>query len=485
MSSESPFLQFPDGFLWGGATSAQQVEGALLEDGAGRSWWYGFARTPGNIMRGDLQDVACDHYHRYGDDIAIMRDLGLNAYQFSVSWARVLPEGVGRVNERGLDFYDRLVDGLLDAGISPMTVIYTWELPVVLQDRGGWLNRDCAEWMADYASVLFERLGDRVDHWLTMCEPMSVAHYGHTVGELAPGIRDFHAGLRATHNVLLGHGRTVEAFRASDAKGRIGIINAMADIRPASHSPDDLAAAERTNAYYHSLYLDPIMRGTYPQVLVDWFDDAWPAVLDGDLETISAPIDFIGIDYYCRSVVAADPTGEARGGVSKEIGAAGPIGDGLAQLLAISVIPPTGPVTDVGWEITPDALTNVLMWLTERYPGTPLIVTEIGAAFDDAVAADGSVDDPGRLAYLQDHVAAAHQAIEQGADLGALFVWSFIDTWEYNWGYTAQFGLVHIDYDSQQRTVKSSWRWLGEVAVANGMPALAAAEKRVELAPRP
>ena len=460
-------VRFPDGFLWGTATSAQQVEGSLLADGAGRSMWYGFARTPGHIVGGDLQDVACDHYARYREDVAIMRELGLPAYQFSTSWARVLPDGTGRVNAEGLDFYDRLVDELLGAGVSPMAVIYTWELPEALADRGGWLNRDCAGWMAEFATVLFERLGDRVDHWLTMCEPMSVAHYGYVVGELAPGIRDVHAGLRATHNVLLGHGRTVEAFHASGAQGEIGIINVMADIRPASDRPEDVAAARRTHAYYHALYLDPIVRGAYPRELVEWFGEAWPTYPDDDLAVISTPIDFIGIDYYCGSAVADDPGGAGTGGVADEIGAAGPIGDGLARLLKVRVIPPTGPFTDVGWEITPDGLHRVLCWLRDRYPGMPVYITEIGAVFEDTVI-DGAVDDPARQAYIRDHLLAAHRAIADGVDLRGCFIWSFTDTWEYDLGYGARFGLVHVDYETQRRTVKGSGAWYAGVAKANG-----------------
>lgn len=468
MTAVEAKLTFPDGFKWGGATSAQQVEGALLEEGAGRSMWYGFARTPGHVVGGDLQDVACDHYHLYRDDVAVMRELGLTGYQFSVSWARVLPEGTGTVNQSGLDFYDRLVDELLAAGISPMTVIYTWELPERLADLGGWLNRDCAGWMAEYAAVLFDRIGDRVDHWLTMCEPMSVAHYGYVVGELAPGVRDLHAGLRATHNVLLGHGRTVEAFRAAGAAGDIGIINGMADIRPATDDPADVEAAERVDAYYHALYLDPIVRGEYPSLLVERFADAWPRYPDEDLNVISTPMDFIAVDYYNRSVVAA-AEGAILGGAAEEIGAAGPIGEGLARMLDVRVLPPTGPFSDIGWELTPEGLYEVLVRLRDRYPDMPVHITEIGAAFDDEVGTDGAVDDSRRLEYLRDCLVQAHRAIADGVDLRSCFVWSFTDTWEYNLGYGARFGLVHVDYETQRRTVKSSGRWLGQVAQANGL----------------
>jgi beta-glucosidase len=325
--------------------------------------------------------------------------------------------------------------------------------------------------MAEFAAVVFDRLGDRVGHWLTMCEPMSVAHYGYIVGELAPGMRDLPAGLRATHNVLLGHGQTVQAFRASEATGEIGLINAMADIRPASYRAADLAAAERANLYYHALYLDPIMRGAYPPELADWFGDSWPEIPDGDLATIATPIDFIGIDYYCASTVAADPGGAGAGGQADEIGAAGPIGAGLARMLELTVVEPTGPFTDVGWEITPDGLTNVLRWLRDRYDGPPIYITEIGAAFSDEPDANGVVDDARRIDYLRDHLVAAHQAIEDGVDLRGCFIWSFTDTYEYNLGYGARFGLVHVDYDTQRRTVKRSGSWYCDVARANALVA--------------
>lgn len=461
-------LRFPDGFLWGAATSAYQVEGSPLADGAGRSIWHSFAHTPGNMVNDENGDVACDHYHRYRDDVALMREIGLNAYHFSTSWSRVLPEGTGRVNQAGLDFYDRLVDTLVEAGIAPLIVIYTWELPSALQHRGGWANRDCASWLAEYASVLYERLGDRVTRWLTMCEPMSIAHHGHIAGELAPGLRDLYTGLRVGHHLMLGHGRAVEAFRASGAQGEIGIIAAMADIQAASDSDEDVAAAKRTDTHFNGLLLDPIMLGEYPADAVEWLGEAWPEIPDGDLATISTPMDFIGVDYYCRSVVADDPGGAGVGGRAEEIGAAGPLGAGIARLLKIRVLPPTGPLTGVGWEITPESLGSSLRWLRDRYDSPPIIITEIGAAFPDAVAEDGTVDDPQRIAYIRDHLIAAHAAIEDGVDLRGCFIWSFTDTFEFNLGYAARFGLVRVDYETQQRTVKSSGKWYGAVAAANG-----------------
>ena len=465
----SEFLRFPDGFLWGAATSAYQVEGAPLADGAGVSIWHRFTHTPGNMVNDENGDVACDHYRRYLDDVELMREIGLNGYHFSTAWSRVLPEGTGRVNEAGLDFYDRLVDALSEAGIAPVVVIYAWEMPAKLQDRGGWANRDSTEWFAELASILFERLGDRVIHWLTMCEPMSIAHHGHTVGELAPGLRDLYTGLRVAHHLLLGHGRAVEAFRASNAGGQIGIIHGIADIQPASGAPADVRAASRTDNHFNGLFLDPIMLGRYPSDLVEWWGGAFPEVPDGDLEVISTPMDFVGIDYYCRSVVADDPDGTGGRRRAEEIGAAGPLGERLARMLRVRVIPHGGPVTGIGWPITPDGLGNCLRWLRDRYDNPPIIITEIGAAFPDEVAVDGSVEDRERIGYIRDHLVAAHGAIEDGVDLRGCFIWSLIDTFEFNLGYDARFGLIRVDYESQERTIKSSGRWWGNVAAANGL----------------
>jgi beta-glucosidase len=467
--------QFPPGFLWGAATSAYQVEGSPLADGAGVSIWHRFAHTPGNMINDENGDVACDHYRRFREDVALMKEIGLNAYNFSTAWSRVLPEGTGRVNQAGLDFYDALVDELAKASISPVVVLYAWEMPAAPQDRGGWANRDSAEWFAEFAGVVFDRIGDRVTHWLTMCEPMSIAHHGHIVGELAPGMRDLYTGLRVAHHLLLGHGRVVQTFRESGAKGQIGIIHGIADIQPASEDPADLAAAKRTDDHFNGLFLDPIMLGHYPPETVAWWGAAWPEFDQSDLEVISTPIDFVGIDYYCRSVVADDPDGSGLGGAGEEIGAAGPLGDGMARMLKIRVEPHDGPVTGIGWPITPGGLSNSLEWLRDRYDNPPVIVTEIGAAFADEPDADGFVDDPERISYIRDHLIAAHRAISRGVDLRGCFIWSLIDTYEFNLGYAARFGLVRVDYGSQERTVKASGRWWGETALANGFSAPAPA----------
>jgi beta-glucosidase len=462
-------VTFPDGFLWGAATSAYQVEGSPLAAGGAPSIQHRFAHTPGNTVDGSTGDVAADHWNRWREDVAIMAELGLGAYQFSVPWSRVVPDGDGAVNQQALDFYDRLVDELLAAGVKPAPVLYVWELPGAAQDRGGWANRDCADWFAAFSAAVFERLGDRATHWFTICEPQSVAHFGYVLGELAPCIRDLYAGLAATHHLLLGQGKAVQAFRASGATGVIGNYHALTDILPASDDPADVAAAERTDDYVNTLHLDAIVRGAYPASMVERFRHAWPQVRDGDMATIATPLDFLGFSYYSHSVVADaasdEPAGERR---VDDIGAAGPLDAGVERLLEVRALPPTKPLTGLGWEIVPEGLTRQLRRVAERYDNPPIYIGEMGASFDDVVGPDGSVDDPERLAYARDHIRAAHDAIAAGVDLRGLFLWSFLDTYEFNLGYTTKFGLVRVDYETQERTVKRSGRWFRDVIAANG-----------------
>ncbi len=463
-------LTFPDGFLWGAATSAYQIEGSPLADGGAPSIQHRFAHTPGNTVDRSSGDVAADHYHRYRDDVALMKELGLGAYQFSVPWSRVVPDGHGAVNQKGLDFYDALVDALLDAGIKPVPVLYVWELPGAAQDRGGWANRDCADWFAAFSEAAFDRIGDRATHWFTICEPQSVAHFGYVLGELAPCIRDIYAGMRAAHHLLLGQGKAVQAFRASGATGEIGNYHALTDILPASDSDADVAAAERTNAYVNTMYLDAIVRGEYPESMVERFGDAWPAVADGDMEAISTPLDFLGFSYYSHSVVrdagSGAPDGERR---VDDIGAAGPLDAGVERLLDVRALPPTRPLTGLGWEIVPDGLRRQLNWVKDRYDDPPIYIGEMGASFDDTVGEDGRVADIDRLAYNRDHIAAAHGAIEDGVDLRGLFLWALMDTYEFNLGYTTKFGLIRVDYETQERTIKESGHWYRDVMARNAL----------------
>jgi beta-glucosidase len=457
--------RFPPGFVWGAATSAYQIEGSPLADGAGMSIQHRYAHTPGNCVDGVSGDVLADHYHRWPEDIEIMKTLGLGAYQFSIAWPRVLPDGVGTVNRAGLDFYDRLVDALLEAGIQPSPILHVWDFPATLQDRGGWANRDSAEWFAEYASIVFDRLGDRAGQWMTLCEPLSIAQGGYVGGVLAPAMRDLYAGLRAGHHVLLAHGRAVEAFRASGAKGEIGTSTGITDVQPASDSEADRAAALRVSDQHNTLYLDPVMLGTYPAEATALFGEAWPEIPDEDLKTIATPIDFLGVTYYMGLVVADRDSAPPDEGVPDH-----PLVEekGFDALLKVRTASTGRPVTGIGWDINPDGLTRVLTWLRDRYGDFPLVLTEFGAAYDDTVV-DGGVDDPERISFLHDYLAAAHAAIGDGVNLRGAYVWSLLDTWEFWLGVTARFGLVHIDYPTQTRTIKNSALWYRDVIVANGL----------------
>lgn len=462
--------RFPDGFVWGAGTSAYQIEGSPLADGAGMSIQHTFAHTPGNVGDGVTGDVLADHYNRWPEDVALMKDLGLQAYQFSIAWPRVLPAGVGAVNAKGIDFYDRLVDALLEAGVQPTPILHVWDLPSELQWRGGWTNRDSAEWFAEYAAVVFERLGDRVPSWLTICEPLSMMA-GYMGKLLAPAAHDLYAALRAAHHVLLAHGRAVEAFRAGGATGAIGTSTGFADILPQTDSEEDRAAAARAMEQHNALYLDPVMLGAYPEAAVARYGAAWPEVRDGDLATISAPIDFLGVTYYMGQVVTARRPDAAEDGDGPPK-AFNPLADrsDYDELLGLREVATGRPVTDIGWDVNPDGLTRALLWLRERYGDIPLVLTETGAVYDDTVV-DGRVADPERQAFLRDHMVAAHAAIEQGVDLRGFYVWSLIDTWEFWLGVRGRFGLVHIDWETRQRTVKDSGHWFREVMASNGFDA--------------
>jgi beta-glucosidase len=456
--------QFPEGFLWGAATSAYQIEGSPLTDGAGPSILHRFAHTPGNTFNGDTGDIAADHYRRVEEDVAIMRDLGLQTYQFSVAWPRVIPDGTGTVNRAGLDFYDRLVELLLEAGIAPAPILHVWDLPASLQDHGGWANRDTAERFAGYASVVFDRLGDRATHWLTICEPYVVAHGGYIGGDTPPGMRDLYAGLRAAHHVQLAHGRAVQAFRASDATGQIGTSSMAIDIEPATSDPADVAAAERTRAYMNALFLDPVMLGEYPAEIVERFADAWPPIADGDMATISTPVDFLGFTYYLGATAAdandavVERTPAKEGGLDRDV---------VEDMLDVRLAWRDGPQTALSWPIHPDGVRTVLHWLRDRYGNPPIVMTENGAAFADTVT-DGRVNDVARVEYIRAHLQAAHRAIEEGVDLRGWFVWSLLDTWEFSLGYKGRFGLVHVDYETQRRTIKDSGWWFRGVMANNG-----------------
>jgi beta-glucosidase len=440
--------RFPRDFLWGAATSAYQVEGSPLADGAGPSIWHRFAHTPGRIAGGDTGDVACDHYRRFREDVALMRELGLNAYRFSVAWGRVLPEGTGAVNPRGLDHYERLVDELLANGIRPMVTLYHWDLPAALDDRGGWLNPDVAAWFAEYTRAVARRLDDRVALWATLNEPWVVADGGYLHGVLAPGHRSAYEAARAAHNLLRAHAAAVAAYRA-EGRHRIGLVVNLEPKHPASPAAEDLAAAARADAYMNRQYLDPALHGRYPGELRDVFGDAWPCWSAEEVAALRAPVDFLGVNYYTRSVTRADA--------------------GSWPLEASAVRQEGALHTETGWEVYPAGLEETLSWVKTRYGDVPLYVTENGAAFPDPPQATaGGLEDPLRVAYLREHLRALRRALAAGCDVRGYFVWSLLDNLEWAHGFSKRFGIVHVDFASQRRTPKASARLYSGVIETNG-----------------
>lgn len=440
--------RFPDGFLWGAATSAYQIEGSPLADGAGVSNWHRFSHTPGMTDGGATGDVACDHYRRWKDDVALLADLGVRAYRFSVAWARVFPEGTGRVNPAGLDFYSRLVDALLERGITPMATLYHWDLPAALDERGGWLSRDVAGWFAEYAGTVFRALDDRVPLWATLNEPWVVMDAGFMHGAHAPGHRSAWEAARVTHNLLRAHAAAVRAYRA-EGRGKIGLVVNLEPKYAASDSAEDLAARARAEAYMNRQYLDPVFLGAYPEELREVFGEAWPDFPAADLEAIREPFDWLGINYYTRAVTRHDPDSF-------------PVREGKVKQHRHTH-------TEMGWEVFPQAFEDVLVWVKERYGDVPLYVTENGAAFYDPPAAEGDVvEDPLRVAYYRDHLRAARRAIARGVDLRGYFAWSLLDNYEWSAGYSKRFGIVHVDFETQKRTPKRSALFYGDVIRTNG-----------------
>ncbi|MGK5558335.1 GH1 family beta-glucosidase [Actinomadura kijaniata] len=455
---------FPDGFAWGAATAAYQVEGAAAEDGRGSSVWDDFCRTPGNVLGGDTGDVAVDHYHRFRDDVELMAGLGLKAYRFSVSWPRVLPEGAGAVNERGLDFYRRLVDALLEAGIEPWPTLYHWDLPSTLEKAGGWPERDTAHRFADYAAAVHRALGDRVRHWTTVNEPWCAAFLGYASGEHAPGRREAGASLHAAHHLMLGHGLAVEAMRAQRPGNRFGAAVNLYAVSAASDDPADVDAARRIDGMQNRFFLDPLLLGRYPEdVLADLEPYAF-APPDADLATLAQPLDQLGVNYYTRHTVSGRP-GEATQAVSSPFSAHSPwVGSEHVRFVSGG-----RPVTGMGWEIDADGLVEVLTRVHREYPSVPLYVTENGAGYDETPDGGGTVHDAGRVSYLEQHLRACREAVGRGVPLRGYFVWSLLDNFEWAWGYSKRFGLVHVDYATQRRTPKDSARWYAGVIGRGGL----------------
>jgi beta-glucosidase len=437
--------QFPEGFVFGAATSAYQIEGHGF-GGAGRTHWDDFAETPGNVVRAETGARACDHYHLWPQDLDLIRDANLDAYRFSASWARVLPEGRGAPNPEGLDFYDRLVDGMLERGLKPALTLYHWELPSALADLGGWRNRDIAGWFADYADLLCRRLGDRLWSVAPVNEPWCVAWLSHFLGIHAPGLRDIRATARAMHHVLLAHGRAIQAMRALGMRN-LGAVCNLEWADPADDTPEAALATSRYDAIYNRWFLGGIFKGEYPALALEGLLPHMPPGWQDDMATIASPVDWCGLNYYTRKLIGPDP-----GPWPHLAEVEGPL-----------------PKTQMGWEIYPQGLENFLLRTQAEYTRSlPIYVTENGMASPEVPVVDGAVEDPERIDYLALHLAAAQRAIAQGVNLQGYFIWSLLDNFEWSLGYEKRFGLVHVDFDGLMRTPKSSYHALARALARNG-----------------
>ena len=433
---------FPFNFVWGAATASYQIEGGAHEDGRGESVWDRFSHTPGKVTNGDTGDVAADHYHRYQEDVALMREIGLDAYRFSIAWPRILPQGDGPVNEAGLAFYDRLVDALLHAGITPFATLYHWDLPQTLQDRqGGWYARDSIEQFVNYADIVSRRLGDRVKHWTTFNEPRVFIAAGYVTGEHAPGLTDWAVALQAAHHVLVAHGQAVPVLRANVRNAEVGIVYALNPVEAVGDDPEMLARQRVLDAQVNRWFTEPVLLGQYPDEILEMPKAAGLRVAAGDMQIMQADLDFIGANYYSRTRINPE-----------------------------SVPSPQSEYTAMGWEIYPQGLYDTLARLYENYRPRAIYVTETGAAFDDVISPDGMVHDPRRVAYLREHFRMAWRAIQAGIPLRGYFVWSLLDNFEWAHGYSKRFGLVHVDYDTGDRRLKDSARFYQSVIAVNGLP---------------
>ena len=436
---------FPADFVWGASTSSYQIEGAVEEDGRGKSIWDTFSHTPGLVKNDDTGDVACDHYHRWIEDVEWLARGGFNAYRFSVAWPRILPAGAGVIEHRGLDFYDRLVDGLITRGVTPWLCLYHWDLPQALQDQGGWLKRDIADKFADYARIVARRLGDRVKHWAMFNEPNIHALFGYGMGGHAPGLKGLPNFLAATHHQNLAQGRALQALRAERADLRLGTVINISPVRPSSDRKEDHRAAERFDAFWNGAFLDPLFKGSYPAAIAAQMA---PLIVGDDLKTIQQPIDFFGLNYYAPAWVADAPQSL----FGAWFGAA-----------------PAGMrFTAIGWPIDAGGLNDVLNRFRDQYGNPEIYVTENGACYDDKMAGNGTVQDDDRTAYLRDHIAAARRALADGVKLKGYFAWSLLDNFEWSEGYSRRFGIIHVDFASQKRTPKASFGFLADTIKRRG-----------------
>ncbi len=434
-------ILFPRNFAWGVATAAYQIEGAWNEDGKGESIWDRFSHSPGNILDGTTGDIACDHYRRFPEDIKLMQELGIKNYRMSISWPRVMPSGRGKINEKGLDFYDRLIDELLSADIEPFVTLYHWDLPQALQDLGGWQNRELCKYFQDYCALVLKRYSDRVKFWTTFNEPWVIANLGHRTGEMAPGLKSQKSCLQVIHNILLAHGMGVQAIRAIDPAAQAGIVQILFPTDPASDSESDRQAAEFAWRKDSAWFLDPLFKAQYPPDVWDSYGADCPLVEAGDMALISQKLDFLGVNFYFRNVMSA-----------------------AGRLTNI----PGAQYTDMGWEVYAPALRHLLERISKDYRLPPIYITENGAAFKDEPAENGQIHDPERMNYIKEHLLEAHAALREGVELRGYFLWSFLDNFEWAFGLSKRFGIVFVDYESQKRIPKDSAIWYSSVIRKNG-----------------
>jgi beta-glucosidase len=446
-------LTFPKDFIWGAATAAYQIEGAVKEDDRGESIWDRFSHTPGKIKNGETGDIACDHYHRFKADVALMKKMGLKGYRFSIAWPRIFPTGKGQPNQKGIDFYKALLDELLSQEIDPLVTLYHWDLPQALQDQGGWDNRQTADYFSDYAAYVFDALGDRVKKWLTLNEPSIVSLNGNAIGEHAPGFTDYALAIRVSHHLNLAHAKAIKIYRQSGQKGEIGATLNLTTVYPASDTPEDKAAAWRVDGHNNRWYLDPVLKGAYPQDMLKLYSEKLnaPIIRSGDLELLaSAKIDYLGVNYYSRKLVKNSLDN--------------------SFLNHLELRPDGSSYTSMDWEIYPQGLYDLLIQLDRDYHHPRIFITENGAAFNDQLQ-NNRVDDIDRINYTKAHFTAAYQAIQSGVALEGYYVWSLLDNFEWAHGFSKRFGLIFIDYLTQERIWKESAYWYKDVIKNNGFNA--------------
>ena len=446
----SQFLSFPDSFVWGTAAASYQIEGAVNEDGRGKSIWDSFSHIKGNTADGETGDIACDHYHRYKEDLELMRSLGIKNYRLSIAWPRIIPSGKGAINQKGLDFYDRLFDACLERGITPWVTLFHWDLPEALQENGGFANRDCIERFCEYADKASTHFGDRVKNWITINEPWVYSFCGHLYGVHAPGIKDLPVSLSVAHNLLVAHGKGLAIIKKNISGAKVGIANNLAWVESASCKQEDIEAAERWDLAFNRWFTDPLFGKGYPEEMVSWYGRILPEIKDGDFDIMAGPMDFLGVNYYTRRLVAHNPAD--------------------AHIKAKQVYRPHIKRQEFEeWEYFPEGLYKVLVNIKEQYGNIPVYITENGTSCQDRISEDGCVHDPDRVEYSRRHFAAGWQAIQEGCNLKGFFVWSIYDNLEWGFGFTKRFGLVYVDRENDlKRIVKDSGHFYASVTGKNG-----------------